>query len=72
MSCDQTAHLPQCSVQSVGAGAQLFLSLIQTLIASQCAISPDQMWPRDYGKTAVKKGKINVVQIIIFVQENER
>lgn len=72
MSCDQTAHLSQCSVQSVGAGAQLFLSLIQTLIASQCAISPEQMWPRDYGKTSVKKGKINIVLIIISVHKNER
>lgn len=71
MSCDQSALLLQCSVQSVGTGAQLFLSLIQMLIVSQCAISPEQMWPRDYGKTAVKEGKINVILIIVFVQESD-
>ncbi|XP_031627395.1 glucose dehydrogenase [FAD, quinone]-like [Contarinia nasturtii] len=36
---------PQCGAQSVGASNHIFLSLFQTLIAAQCAISPPEMWP---------------------------
>lgn len=54
--------LSQCNAQSVGTGAQLFLSLIQTIIAAQCA-SPAGMWPQDYGKTAAKRGIIDVIHV---------
>lgn len=52
LSCD----LP-CVSTSVGTSSQLFLSLIQTLAAAQCAISPPELWPEDYGKRAEKVGK---------------
>lgn len=71
MSCLQNTLLSQCNAQSVGTGAQLFLSLIQTVIAAQCA-SPAKMWPQDYGKTAAKKGIIDDVIAIIFIQINDR
>lgn len=48
--------LQQCAAQSVGSGAQMFLSLVQTLMAAQCAISPPDMWPKDYGEIALEKG----------------
>lgn len=51
MSCN-----PPCNVQSVGSGAQSFMSLIQTILAAQCAISPPEMWPEDYGEIVLKKG----------------
>lgn len=40
----------QCTAQSTGAGGRVFLSLIQTLIAAQCSISPREMWPPDYAE----------------------
>lgn len=48
--------LQQCASHSTGAGVQLFASLVQTLMATQCAISPPEMWPADYGKIALEKG----------------
>lgn len=46
---------PICAAQSVGTANQLFVSLIQTLLAAQCSISPPYMWPHDYGKIARKR-----------------
>lgn len=53
--CNQSLLSPQCAAQSVGAANQLFVSLIQTLLAAQCSLSPPEMWPRDYGKVVLKK-----------------
>lgn len=49
--------LSQCASHSVGPANQLFGILIQTLLAAQCNISPPEMWPKDYGPTAIEKGK---------------
>lgn len=57
--CNQSLLAPYCAAQSVGTANQLFISLIQTLLAAQCSISPQEMWPEDYGPIAVTKG-INV------------
>ncbi|KAJ6636426.1 Glucose dehydrogenase [FAD, quinone], partial [Pseudolycoriella hygida] len=46
----------QCATQSVGPANQLFGLLIQTILAAQCNISPPEMWPKDYGPTAIEKG----------------
>jgi len=46
----------QCVSQSVGPANQLFGLLIQTILAAQCSISPPEMWPKDYGPTAIEKG----------------
>lgn len=54
--CNQSFLAPQCAAQSVGPANQLFISLIQTLLAAQCSISPPEMWPRDYGEIALKNG----------------
>lgn len=50
--------LSQCPEQSAGFGAQLILSMTQAMWATQliCSISPPEMWPKDYGETAVKEG----------------
>lgn len=48
--------LGQCASHSVGASTQLFGLLIQTLIAAQCSLSPPEMWPKDYGPTALQNG----------------
>lgn len=45
-----------CPSQSVGAVNQLFGLLVQTVLTSQCAISPNSMWPKDYGPTAIQNG----------------
>lgn len=45
-----------CAAQSFGPVNQLFGLLLQTLIKSQCDLSPPDMWPKDYGPTAVEKG----------------
>lgn len=47
---------PECAAQSVGPANQLFGLLIQTILAAQCAISPKDMWPKDYGPTALEQG----------------
>lgn len=47
---------PECAAQSVGPANQLFGLLVQTILAAQCAISPKDMWPKDYGPTAVEQG----------------
>ena len=45
-----------CASQSVGPANQLLALLIQTILSSQCEISPPDMWPKDYGPTALEKG----------------
>lgn len=45
-----------CASQSVGAANQLFATLIQTVLAAQCSISPPELWPKDYGRKALHKG----------------
>ena len=50
--------LGQCASQSIGTSNHLFSVLIQTLIAAQCGIVPQDMWPADYGPTAMKSGRI--------------
>uniref|UniRef100_A0A8D8KC34 Glucose dehydrogenase [FAD, quinone] n=3 Tax=Culex pipiens TaxID=7175 RepID=A0A8D8KC34_CULPI len=46
----------QCAAQSLGPANQLFAMLIQTIMAAQCSISPPDMWPKDYGPTALAQG----------------
>lgn len=46
----------QCAAQSLGPANQLFAMLIQTIMAAQCSISPPDMWPKDYGPTALAEG----------------
>ncbi|XP_055678444.1 glucose dehydrogenase [FAD, quinone]-like [Lutzomyia longipalpis] len=45
-----------CAAQSAGPANQLIGLLINTLLAAQCALSPPEMWPQDYGPTALEKG----------------
>lgn len=47
---------PECAARSFGPANQLFGLLIQTIVASQCTISPNSMWPKDYGDTLSSKG----------------
>lgn len=51
----EALNLP-CAGQSIGPANQLFGALIQTILAAQCAISPPETWPKDYGPTAVEQG----------------
>ncbi|XP_055296035.1 glucose dehydrogenase [FAD, quinone]-like isoform X2 [Sitodiplosis mosellana] len=53
----------QCSAQSVGPANHLVTTLIQTLLAVQCSISPPEMWPKDYGETALKNDEYDFVVI---------
>lgn len=48
----------ECAAQSLGPANQLFGLLVQTILAAQCAISPKDLWPKDYGPTAVEQGEI--------------
>lgn len=54
-----------CQAHSVGASNQLFGLLIQTILASQCAISPPDMWPKDHGPEAIEKGKYFLFNICL-------
>ena len=56
--CNQSSAAPNCDAQSVGVANQLFATLIQTLLATQCSISPPEMWPEDYGSSnTFRKGE---------------
>lgn len=48
--------LGQCAANSISASNSAFTLLIQTLIAAQCAISPPDKWPKDYGPHALENG----------------
>lgn len=54
---------PECAANSVGPANQLFSLLVQTILAAQCAISPKDMWPKDYGPTALEKGGLFVLAV---------
>lgn len=45
-----------CANQSVGPVRQLYSLLLNTLLVSQCSISPPTEWPEDYGPTALEHG----------------
>ncbi|XP_059619955.1 glucose dehydrogenase [FAD, quinone]-like [Phlebotomus argentipes] len=45
-----------CATHSAGPANQLIALLINTLLTSQCALSPPEMWPQDYGPTILEKG----------------
>lgn len=49
----------QCAAASVGTANDLFGILFQTLLAAHCALSSADRWPKDYGPTALEKGKSN-------------
>lgn len=53
---DMNTCTTSCSSQSVGPVAQSFNLLLQFLLAAQCEISPESIWPPDYGPTAEKYG----------------
>lgn len=63
--CNQSLISPYCASQSVGTANQLFVSLIQTLLAAQCSISPP--WPQDYGPVALEHGKVTSAEIVIKI-----
>lgn len=50
----------QCAAQSLGPANELFGALVQTILAVQCAISPSEMWPQNYGPSALQNGKFLV------------
>lgn len=57
MVCNQSSILsPECAAESVGPANQLVLTLVQTILTAHCMISPPEMWPKDYGKYAMKHG----------------
>lgn len=46
----------QCAENSVGLSNTLVTTLIQALLASHCAISPSESWPKDHGSYALQYG----------------
>ncbi|XP_036339664.1 glucose dehydrogenase [FAD, quinone]-like [Rhagoletis pomonella] len=46
----------QCAAQSVGTVNTLVTTLLQALLAAQCAISAPELWPSDYADQALKNG----------------
>lgn len=51
----------QCANHSVGPANQLFGLLIQTILSAQCEISPPDMWPKDFGPSAIEHGKTSML-----------
>lgn len=52
----------QCASQSIGPANELFGALIQTILSVQCAISPPELWPKDFGPTAMQQGETHQFQ----------
>lgn len=46
-----------CAAESIGPVNLFYGLFLQSIYASQCAISPLDMWPKNYGPTALEKGK---------------
>lgn len=46
--------LVQCPEKSTGVVSSLLQVLLQTVLASQCAISPSTNWPNNYGPNAIQ------------------
>lgn len=49
---------PSCVGQSIGPANQLFGTLVQTILAAHCAISPPELWPKDHGPHVLQNGAI--------------
>ncbi|XP_055845322.1 glucose dehydrogenase [FAD, quinone]-like [Episyrphus balteatus] len=45
-----------CAHQSLGIGNTLVSTLLHTLLAAQCAVSPPDLWPKDFGPTYIQNG----------------
>lgn len=63
-----TASATGCDSTSVGPVSQLCTLLMQTLLlnaTTQCPFSPANLWPEDYGPTALKYGLDDYDFIII-------
>lgn len=52
--------LGQCPSNSLGPANQLFGLFVQTILMAQCNISSPDMWPEDFGPTAIKEGIVNI------------
>lgn len=50
----------ECAAQSLGPANELFGALIQTILSVQCAISPPELWPKDFGPTAMQQGETSI------------
>lgn len=50
----------QCAAQSLGPANELFGALVQTILSVQCAISPPELWPKDFGPSAMQNGETSI------------
>lgn len=55
----------QCANHSIGPANQLFGLLIQTILSAQCAISPPDMWPKDFGPSAIENGESRMLSLTL-------
>lgn len=50
----------QCAAQSLGPANELFGALVQTILTVQCAISAPELWPKDFGPSAMQHGETSI------------
>lgn len=50
----------QCAGQSLGPANELFGALVQTILTVQCAISAPELWPKDFGPSAMQHGETSI------------
>ena len=55
-----------CAQQSMGIGNTLVSTLLHTLLAAQCSISPPEIWPRDYGPTYIENGSVDTYDFVVI------
>lgn len=56
----------KCAAESIGTVNLLYGLLLQTIIASQCGLSSKELWPKDYGPTALAEGNNQEQTWLIF------
>ena len=52
-----------CPSQGVGVAQNLFLTLLQTLLANHCSIASQRAWPTDYGAEAASRENYDFIVV---------
>ncbi|XP_055842562.1 glucose dehydrogenase [FAD, quinone]-like [Episyrphus balteatus] len=55
-----------CAQQSLSIGNTLVSTLLHTLLAAQCSISPPELWPKDYGPTYIENGSVDTYDFVVI------
>lgn len=52
-----------CPSQGVGVAQNMFLTLLQTLVQTQCSVANQRMWPKDIGARAAMRNTYDFIVV---------